>query len=409
MFARAASSKTTNLFVLALLCMALAPNSLAATGAILHTFTGGNDGANPAGTLVLDKSGNLYGTAQTGGAAKNGVVFELSPSSKGWKETVLYTFAGGNDGSQPASGLVFDAAGNLYGTTIEGGSSNAGTIFELSLANGKWTKTTLLTFTNGLDGGYPVSGSLIFDAKGNLYGTTQTGGSGGEGTVFELSPSNGAWTETVLYNFNGSDTGYYPGYTLAFDRKGNLYGTTGGGGPNYGIVYQLSPNSNGSWTYKVIYTFEGGYEGGYLLAGVILDAAGNLYGETAIGSPSGNGLVYELSPQSNGTWTETVLWAFDLGDGSYPSGGLTFDDKGNLYGTTSSGGSGGCTFPGCGTVFQLTPSNGGWTESRLYSFTGTKDGSYPTSGVTVDSNGVVYGSTYLGGAEKSGTVFSGKP
>jgi uncharacterized repeat protein (TIGR03803 family) len=394
-----------------LLTVALAATVQAASReTVLHAFDG-TDGANPTTPLVLDQGGNLYGTTRLGGAQNNGTVFELSHSSKRWKETVLHSFAGGNDGSQPWAGLALDSAGNLYGTTAFGGTHNAGTAFELSPSHGTWTKTTLYAFSNGADGGYPVFGSLIFDKQGNLYGTAQTGGKHGVGTIFKLSPSNGRWKETVLYNFTGGNDGYYPGYNLVFDGKGNLYGTTGGGGSNYGIVYELSPHSSGKWTYSVLYTFplNGWDQGAYIEAGVILDDKGNIYGETIEGNPSGNGVVFELTKNSDGSWSETVLHAFDLGDGSGPIGGLTFDTQGNLYGATQYGGDGSCTYPGCGEVFKLTPSNGGWTESTVYAFKGGSDGSNPWAGVILDSNGNVFGTTISGGTSNAGTVFEIKP
>lgn len=377
---------------------------------VLHAF-GGSDGASPTTPVLVDRAGNVYGTTRLGGAQNDGTVFKLSHSSKGWKETVLYSFAGGKDGSQPWGGLVLDDAGNLFGTTVFGGTYDAGIAFELSLSHGAWKKNSLRSFNNGSDGGYPVYGSLVFDKKGNLYGTCQTGGKHGLGTIFELSPSNGKWKETVLYNFTGGNDGYYPGYTLAFDRKGNLYGTTGGGGSNYGIVYELSPHRNGKWTYSVLYTIplNGWDQGAYIEAGVVLDQQGNIYGETAEGNPSGNGVVFELTRNSDGTWSETVLHAFDLGDGSSPIGGLAFDKQGNLYGATQYGGSGGCVYPGCGVVFKLTPSNGVWTESTAYPFKGGNDGSSPWAGVALDSQGNVFGTTYTGGASQLGTVFEVKP
>jgi uncharacterized repeat protein (TIGR03803 family) len=408
---RKPTSRLIQLLTSLLLTIGLATSARAESKeAVLHVFSG-SDGASPTTPLILDQAGNLYGTTRLGGTQNNGTVFEVSHSSKGWRETVLYSFLGGNDGSQPWAGLVLDSAGNLYGTTTFGGSANAGIVFELSPSNGTWTKTTLYTFRDAGDGGYPVTGSLIFDKKGNLYGTTQTGGKTGQGTIFKLSPTNGSWKETVLYNFSGGNDGFYPGYTLVLDAKGNLYGTTGGGGSNYGIVYELSSRRNGKWTYSVLYTFplNGWDQGAYIEAGVVLDEKGNIYGETADGNPSGNGVVFELAPNSNGTWSETVLHAFDLGDGSTPIGGLTFDKQGNLYGATQYGGSGSCTYPGCGVVFKLTPSNDGWTESTLYAFKGGSDGSNPWAGVILDGHGNVFGTTYTGGSSQAGTVFEVKP
>src|ERR1035441_9689320 len=243
------------------------------------------------------------------------------------QEKVLYSFYGGTDGNGPEAGLIFDAAGNLYGTTGAGGTANTGTAFELTpTAGGGWTEKVLYSFgAYGTDGVVPYAG-LIFDAAGNLYGTTYAGGTYYQyGTVFELTPAaGGGWTEKVLHNFvaNGTD-GYYPWAGLAFDRFGNLYGTTSTGGTyEGGIVFELTPAGSGGWTETVLHRFGNAMDGSGPLAGLIFDAAGNLYGTTS-GGGTYDGTVFELTPAGGGSWTEKVLWSFGSGtDGFAPQVGL---------------------------------------------------------------------------------------
>jgi uncharacterized repeat protein (TIGR03803 family) len=351
--------------------------------------------------------------------------------------SVLYAFGtkgGTNDGWSPNGGLVFDAVGNMYGTTGVGGGVisalcpyGCGTVFELSpVAGGGWTETLLHVFSDSQDGLNPSSG-LVFDAHGNLYGTTLGDGSEGCqgtdcGTVFELSPEpNGAWTETVLYSFKGRPDGQGPVGPVVFDVSGNLYATTNTGGPNdYGTVFELSPPSfpGGDWTESVLYDFcqVGGLQecsdGASPSAGVVLDSFGNLYGTAAIGGRARFwGLAYELSPNSGGTWTETVLYEFNQKNGGTPEAGLSFDAFGNLYGTLEYGGlkAAHCfqeTFPpysrACGGAFRLTPkAGGGWSELSFL-FNGN-DGGNPLARLVLDG-ATLYGTTYQGGYGY-GTVF----
>jgi uncharacterized repeat protein (TIGR03803 family) len=403
---------------------------------VLYAFQGGNDGSFPSSDLIFDSSGNLYGTTQFGGVGADcstdsipgcGTVFELSPNgSGGWTETVLYTFQAGTDGSVPSSGLIFDNAGNLYGTTLYGGAANAGTVFELSPnGSGGWKETILYSFLSNPDGSEPQG--LIFDGSGNLYGATEFGGLNQCykfdpcGTVFELSPNGSrGWTETIIYSFHGDGDGFSPNGGLIFDNSGNLYGTTSAGGLNIdcgvddgygcGTAFELSPNGSGGWTETVLYSFAStASDGANPAAGLILDQSGDLYGTTSEGGEGacGNvdrcGTVFKLSPNGSGGWTETTLYAFLGGiDGASPAAGLIFDKTGNLYGTTADGGAAGCNSGyGCGTVFELTPNgSGGWTKATLYSFQGASDGAYPFSGVIFDQTGHLYGTT----AEGGGTV-----
>jgi uncharacterized repeat protein (TIGR03803 family) len=346
-------------------------------------------------------------------------------------EKLLYTFSISNlgRGSDPAAGLIFDAAGNLYGTTEYGGDLNScpglgcGTVFELSpRASGGWTETVLHRF-DVADGASPLAG-VIFDSSGNLYGTTAGGGGrSNNGTVFELSPkAGGGWTETLLHVFNNDGDASNPRAGLIFDSSGNLYGTTYGGGKyGDGTVFELSPNSGGGWTEAILYNFnEKGNSGANPQAGLISDSSGNLYGTTSGGGKYFYGNVFELSPKANSSWTLTILHSFDdedgLKDGTYPMAGLTLDSSGNLYGTTYSGGK-----YYSGTVFELSPkAGGGWTETILHSFgietEGSEDGLYPLAGVTFDAAGNLYGTTQQGGnlnyctqANGCGTVFELSP
>src|ERR1019366_2578878 len=281
----------------------------AAEEKVLHNFNNdGTDGYYPEVGLIVDAAGNLYGTTTAGGAYNSGTGFELTPAAGGgWTETVLHNFGNGTDGATPYAGLIFDAAGNLYGTTQYGGTYGVGTVFELTPAGGgSWTEKVLYSFNhNGADGGVPAAG-LIFDAAGNLYGTTVNGGTGsncvlGCGTVFELTPAaGGGWTEQVLHSFNnnGAD-GSTPFAGLIFDAAGNLYGTTFAGGTyGYGTVFELTPAAGGGWTETVLHNFGNGTDGTAPYAGLIFDAAGNLYGTTFVGGTYGYGTVFEVTPVS---------------------------------------------------------------------------------------------------------------
>lgn len=347
-------------------------------------------------------------------------------SALGAREKILNNFVAFPRGQNPEASLIADAAGNLYGTTLNGGRYGRGTVFELTPSpNGRWTESVLYSFTGGTDGGYP-SGSLTFDSNGDLYGTTAGGGmpqsqcvyadSYGCGVVFELSSGNGAWSERVAYSFAGyPNDGQEPLSNVVFDSSGNLYGTTrDGGSSGQGIAFELSPGSNG-WTESVLHNFTGVGDGGYPSSGVALDSNGHLYGVTGQGgdlncSPffytNGCGVIFELASSGNGAWTESILHAFDLSDGASPQGNLAFDPSGNLYGTTAAGPGLGC-FGGCGTVFRLLPNpDGTWTESLLYIFEGGPDGSDPVSGVVIDASGNLFGTTRGGGGGYSeGTVF----
>jgi len=310
------------------------------TETVLYSFKGGTDGATPQAPLIIDAGGNLYGTTVNGGSSSMGTVFEVKSNGA---ETVLHSFAGGiTDGCNPYGGLLRDKAGNLYGTTNKCGASDVGTVFKVK-PNGK--ETVLHSFTgDASDGSYPYLTSLLIDAKGNLYGVAQNGGTGDLGVVYKLSKSG---TLTVLHSFAGGTTdGCFPLGSPAMDKKGNLYGTTYdcGSSSYMGTVWKVSKKG----TESVLHSFRGGAADGQSpYASVVLDAQGNLYGDTIEGGTLNLGTVYELSK----TGTLTVLHSFDGSTGEYPYGGLIRDATGNLYSTGFAGGSSGYA----GVVWEVTP------------------------------------------------------
>jgi uncharacterized repeat protein (TIGR03803 family) len=409
----------------------------------LCPLNGCTDGLLPLGYLIFDSFGNLYGVTGDGGANGWGAVFRLTPSADGkWKEKVLHSF-NEDDGSGPVAGLIVDGAGNFYGTTSEGGVYyncgydpvyGCGAVFELTPgSDGGWKEKVIHNFNGQNKDGFYPRGSLVSDAAGSLYGTTASGGahnsclqvnSSGCGAVVRLTrDAKGQWKESVIYSFKGSD-GWQPLGNLIFDKKGNLYGTTSqGGGYNRncyeyscGTVFELSPSSDGLWTETVLHHFNGN-DGAQPQGSLIFDAAGNLYGATSVGGPYGGGFgggaVFELMPTGSGQWEEKVLHYFGKGkDGYVPYAGLTLDAAGNLYGTTTGGGAYGsnCGTEPCGTVFQLMPgANGQWSEKVLHSFSGSPDGNLPEGSLTFDSAGNLYGTTAAGGGYDAGAVFEITP
>ncbi len=394
--------------LMALIAIAFPTNSSAQTGVTLFSFNGTTQGLNPLSNLVMDKAGNLYGTTFVGGAHGSGVVFELSPDGTGgWNESVLYSFTGGADGADPYyAGVVFDAAGNLYGTTTAGGSSNLGTVFQLTPSASGWSETVLHSFAGGSDGQYPYSG-VTLDPAGNLYGTTLGGGAFGMGTVYELKPAgNGQWTESVIQAFNGNN-GDSPRGGLARDGAGALYGVTQGGGKaKAGVVFKLIPSTNVSWTERVLHSFSGGNDGSAPYTETpVFDHKGNLYGTTSGGGALQGGTVFRLSPSQTGSWSETVVYSFDPTVESIPFSGVVLDAKGNIYGTCGNGN--GVTT--VGTVFELSPAGPGqWSERDLFSFDRT-DGEFPETSLYRDAAGNLYGTTILGGEFNSGVVYEVSP
>jgi len=406
--------RLTQCAVVAVLTVSLFMGAAGAqTLTVLYSFTGNQDGNSPQAGLVLDKMGNMYGTTLVGGKSGNcqhgcGTVFRVTPSGN---ETVLYSFTGGMDGASPSGRLIFDARGNLYGTTIYGGNAQCnlglqngcGTVFELTPSG---QETVLYRFTGGKDGGNPMAG-VVMDAMGNLYGTTLAGGAvtcpQGCGTVFKLTPRG---KETVLHSFNRAD-GAYPEAGLIFDKKGNLYGTTSAGGKlqNAGTVFKLTPSGKET----VLHSFPFGFtttDGAQPRTGLVFDKRSSLYGTTSYGGdrgcPGGSGfgcgVVFKVTPSSD----ENVIYAFTGGveagpDGAWPSD-LILDANGNMYGTTSAGG-----VYGWGTVFKVTPTG---QETVLHTFSGAPaDGVEPTAGLVLDASGNLYGVSAGGGAYGYGTVF----
>ncbi len=381
----------------------------------LYSFSGGSDPKFPYAGLIFDKAGNLYGTTEFGGTSNQGTVFEITPNSNGsWTESILYNFTGSTDGGQPYGGLVLDAAGNLYGTTNIGGSSNCnlgcGTVFKLRPGSGGWSETVLYTFSGGSDGREPYA-RLLSDASGNLYGTTLLGGnigsicSTGCGTVFKLTHSSGGWTESVLYAFQGGTDGASPYDGLALDAAGNLYGTAYTGGPSGYGVIFKLTPGSSGWTESVLHAFKGGNDGKYSYGDLILDAASNLYGTAYQGGSRGYGVMFELQLNSKGRWTEKVLHSFANTPAGNPVAGLVMDTAGNIYGTTMLGATQSACGGGCGSLFKLSPVSGGWTYKQVHVFGQGTDGYHPTGDLILDSGGNIYGTTQAGGAQGSGMVF----
>jgi len=413
-------------FVLALSAITVPMASGQAKEKILRSFNDnhGYNGIYPSSALILDAAGNLYGTTGQGGADRTacgsfgcGAVFELTPGANGvWAEKVLASFDGKN-GQDPAASLIFDTAGNLYGTTNLGGNDaclyGCGTVFELSPGGGgKWTRTLLHAF-DGKDG-YQTYAPLIFDKAGNLYGTTLGGGAYGGVTVFELTrETSGQWTESVLHSFDPqSGDGFNPYVGVVFDSGGNLYGTTvNGGAYNHGTVFELAPGANGQWNETVLHSFEyNNLDGFYPYGGLVFDPSGSLYGTGFDGGTYGYGAVFQMTPGTNNQWTEKLLYSFgsSQSDAELPMGNLIFDSAGNLYGTTTSGGlqKSECWAYGCGTVFKLSPGMGGsWTEQVLHRFGAGHDGYDPGVGLAMDAGGNLYGTAPDGGVWGFGIVY----
>jgi len=404
----------------------------AQTEKVLHSFAGPTaDGGSPSGSLARDGKGNLYGTTQSGGTSGSGTVFELAINPDGsYTESVLYSFAAtGGDGHLPVAGLVIDGSGKLYGTTQAGGTSMAcsfgcGTVFKLDNSSGSYKYGQLYSFTGSPDGEAP--GALLIDAHGNLYGTTLFGGTSktancksGCGTVFKLAINpDGSYTPSVLYRFAATGDGINPQGNLVIDSAGHLYGTTAaGGGSGYGIVFELD-NSSGTYKDNLLHSFTGGSDGEIPTSGLVVDAHGNLYGTAENGGstacPMGCGTVFELTNNSGSySFTAAPLYSFTGSPDAQNPVSLVIDASGNLYGTAGGGASTACN--GCGTVFELANKSGSYTYTGvLYSFTGSPDGAQPT-GLIVDASGNLYGTTGLGGTSTvcslsgCGTVFEVAP
>ena len=383
-------------FALAIPCALVisAQTARAQSYSVLHTFTY-NDGAYPTSTLVQDRAGNFYGTAENGGPG-GGVLFQLKRAGSGWILRPLHGFAPVSSGTEPLNygGLTFGPDGTLYGTAYSGGllecgegQTYCGVAFRLqppptacTSALCPWYYTVIYQFTSLTDIGGPRA-SLVFDASGQIYST------GLYGTIYQLSPSGGSWNESAIYQLPVED---YTNAGLIKDSAGNLYGTWWSY-DNNGGVFELSPSPSG-WTETVLYSFTGGSDGSDPLGGLIFDSAGNLYGSTSSGGTEGGGAVFELSPSSSGWTYQLVCSSRGYTRMSGPQSALTMDSHGNLYGTTYSGGG-----FGAGEAFKATRIGNNWSCSDLYDFQVGSDGFYPIAGVTVDSQGNLYGTTSVGG------------
>jgi uncharacterized repeat protein (TIGR03803 family) len=386
------------LMVVFLFLASLSQPAESQTYKVIYNFTGiGTDGATPYGGPILDQAGNLYGTTNLGGRFGSGSVYELSPSGASWTYRSLHSFFGGADGAGPAFGTLAMYNGGLFGTTEGGG--YFGTAFRVGLpCKNVCAEMIMHRFGRGTDGQEPIGG-VFFDKAGNFYGTTLLGGVSGNGTVYQVKPSG---IEHVLYSFAGGIDAVNPAAAVTVDGHGNLYGTTSfGGAYGNGAVYKLTHSSSG-WTETVLYSFQGLNDGANPVGGVILDKAGNVYGGTFDGGANGGGIVYELSP-SSGVWTMTILYSFTGGYGGLYNK-LTFDTKGNLYGILN-----GESANGLGSVFKLTRSNGGWTYTDLYDFTGGSDGGLPYCQLAVDAKGNIFGTNVIGGSNNQGVVFEITP
>jgi uncharacterized repeat protein (TIGR03803 family) len=403
--------------VVAVSLVVASPCAAAQTEETLYSFSGSP--TSPSG-VIIGPGGSLYGRVDPFESMSS--IYELSPSNGDWGFSILSSAL--DDGYAAPPPLIADASGNLYGTDIYGGAGGAGLVYELSPSSGgSWTLQTLYAFsTEGGKNGQNPTGPLAMDSAGNLYGTTQNGGHeqcdgrGGCGTVFELiRGEGGTWTEKVLYAFGGPGDGVGPFYGVIFDGAGNLYGTTftgGLSGGDYGTVFELSPEVGGSWKERILHRFDWNGKDGYQpISGLVLDAAGNLYGTTSSGGAFGangyGGTIFELSPTLEGGWSEKILHNClnpHSANGEC-SGQLISDASGNLYGVSRDGGE------HVGSVYELSPSAGGsWIQNILYSFS-KENGQpyYPGGALQFDSAGNIYGTTSAGGANDQGAIYEITP
>jgi len=388
--------------ILALAVLALPSNAGAAPKyKILHAFGHGKDGDGLWGGLVFDAEGNSYGTTINGGTYNFGTVFELSPgSADGWTESILYSFGADDDGAMPMAGLALDPKRNLYGTVTSDSPGALGAIFELKRGRRGWTLRTL--DEPGL------RANLILDRAGNLYGPFGAGKYGG-GAVSELVKADG-WAQKWLYSFcskgNPCVDGAWPYAGLTWGRDGSLYGTTPtGGSGGYGVAFQLVLQPDGTWKETVLHSFPAfRTDGQDPFEGVVLDKAGNVYGATSQGGGStGCGVIFKLAPQANGKWKETILYDFPKTSDGCIANTLAFDAKGNLWSTAQGGTSGN------GVLFELAPqASGKWKYQVVHQFNGN-DGSFPGAAVIFDGKGNLYGTTILGGAYGGGVAFELTP
>jgi uncharacterized repeat protein (TIGR03803 family) len=408
------------LLTAAALCALAALPAFAKEDKVLFSFSSIDQGFHSVAP-VLRVSTALYGTTEEGGQLALGNVFQLTPPSNGqlsWNETVLYNFTGKGDGGGPMGGLIADKSGALYGLANTSAGANVGTAFKLSppaSGQGKWTFMRLHAFTDGADGGFP-NGALTAGPNGVLYGTTSAGGAHGVGTVFSLTPPSGGathWGFSTLYTFTNANDGGAPLAGVARAEDGTLYGTTlGGGADGLGVIFSLTPPAEGQtkWTEQTLFTFNFS-NGAEAAAAPILDAQGNLYGTASEGGAFNSGLVWELSPPAAGgtTWTETPIYNFTgQKDGGFPVSSLLLGKGGKLYGTSESG----IRPSNGGVVFKLTPLAAGsanWTFHGLHTFRGGNDGQLLFAAPIFDGANMLVTTTRNGGSNNLGTVVSVVP
>lgn len=395
------------LSALALIALFTRIASAASTTQVLYSFLGDEDGEYADTDLVTDSAGNIYGTTVQGGTYSSGTVFQITPAGV---HTVLYNFTGGADGGEPYKGVTLDAQGNIYGTAGVGGKyvgpctdTGCGVVFELTNSGGTWTQTVIHSFTGGKDGWGPGAGVTV-DSHGAVYGTTPLGGTPNAGVIYQLINRNGTWGEKIIHTFTGGNDGIGGSAgRLVPDRRGGFFGAcTAGGANGDGVIFHIAPAGNGTWNFTTIYAFKGMPDAGFPYGTLLMDNAGNLYGTSYYDGANDLGAVYQLAYR-NGTWKERVLYSFKGGaDGSAPISNLVSDPAGNLYGTTSEGGAPSC---GCGTIFSLTRSGTSWTENVVYSFQGPPDGAFVYNGMVVDNAGNYYGATVHGGTANEGAIY----
>src|SRR5438067_9606317 len=397
--------------VLVLICVGLGlPTTVFGGTSVIYSFAGDEDGEYADTDLAIDKAGNLYGTTVLGGDFGGGTVFQLSPSGNGWVHTVLYSFTGGPDGGEPYKGVTLDAQGNLYGTAVTGGSGSCeggcGVAYKLTNNGGAWTQEVIHPFTGGDDGSGPGA-RLTVDRNGNIYGMAPTGGAYGAGTIYKIRRVHGgSWSFQVIHAFTGGADGGTGSAGRMILRNGRLYGAaTTGGTYGSGVVFELTPRGVGQWHFRTIYSFRGQPDGSFPYGGLLFDVSGNIYGTTYYGGANNIGAVYQLTPRTNGEWREKVLYSFQGGtDGNSPISNLFFDTARNLYWTTKEGGL------GTGTIFKLSPVGGGhWMETVVHMFQGPPDGAFSYNGMVVDPFGNFYGATVHGGDNNDGCVYQFTP
>ena len=401
--------------LLATVCLFALPLSAfgahAATTHIIYSFAGGVDGEYADTDLVRDASGNLYGSTVQGGDHASGTVWQLHPNGDGtWTHTVLYSFTGGSDGGEPYKGVTLDATGNLFGTAVTGGSGacegGCGVAYEVANNGGTWTQSVIHAFAGAADGSGPGAG-LTVGPDGALYGMAPTGGADGAGTVYRMWQQSGAWQFAVIHTFTGGEDGAGGSAGRLLFNGLNLYGAaTSGGRYGGGVVYELSPLASGPWPLRVLYAFKGDPDVSFPYGGLMFDGTGNLYGTAYYDGEFDAGGVYQLTPKRRGAWKERVLYDFHGGtDGGSSIANLVSDSAGNLYGTTSAGG-----FGGQGVIFRLMPKDSGrWKEKVMHDFTGTPDGAFPYNGMVGDGAGHFFGATTQGGAHDEGAIYEFTP